>query len=494
MVGLVSNWVTLFTFKYDGAAPGNPGVGSSSHSLASWSPDPTVDVYWSGASDGSGSGINGYSFEWSTSASTLPDTVVDTTGTGTTSGSLSTGSSWYFHIRTRDNVGNWNSGATHYGPFYIDTIAPSNPTVSSSSHSLSTWSADPTVDVSWSGASDGTGSGVGGYSIEWSTSSTTLPDTVSDTTGSSATSPSLADSSSWYFHIRTRDNAGNWAGAAVHYGPFYIDTTAPTAPTSASPNCTAANAAWQNTCSDPNFTWSGASDTGSGLAGFYYYWGSDPAGTSSSFTTSAGYNPAAVVNPSITYLRVQSRDNTGRTSSWVTLYTFMYDGSAPTNPAPSSTSHATGSWSTDNTIDVTWSGASDGAGSGINGYSIEWSLSAGTLPDTVVDTSGGSATSPALNEGSTWYFHIRTRDNAGNWNGSAVHLGPFMIDATAPIPPASANPNCTAANNTWQNTCSDPSFTWSGASDGGSGLAGYNYYWGADFQRHFRQLDNRHIL
>jgi beta-lactam-binding protein with PASTA domain len=34
-------------------------------------------------------------------------------------------------------------------------------------------------------------------------------------------------------------------------------------------------------------------------------------------------------------------------------------------------------------------------------------------------------TSPALSNGS-WYFHLRTRDNAGNWTATR-HLGPFVI-------------------------------------------------------------------
>ena len=42
----------------------------------------------------------------------------------------------------------------------------------------------------------------------------------------------LAIGTSWYLHVRTRDVAGNWAATAAHYGPFYIDTLAPTNPTS----------------------------------------------------------------------------------------------------------------------------------------------------------------------------------------------------------------------------------------------------------------------
>ncbi|MDQ3987059.1 MAG: hypothetical protein M3280_11270, partial [Actinomycetota bacterium] len=56
-----------------------------------------------------------------------------------------------------------------------DSTPPTDPSVSSSSHSTSTWSTDPTVDVTWSGATDAA-SGVDGFSYLWDTSATTLPD------------------------------------------------------------------------------------------------------------------------------------------------------------------------------------------------------------------------------------------------------------------------------------------------------------------------------
>lgn len=188
-----------------------------------WSNDNTIYIQWWGATDDI-SGVYGYSFVWDTSASTIPDTTVDTTNTITTSQPLTDGSSWYFHVRTRDRAERWASGAFHVGPFYIDTTAPSNPIGWSSSHSVYVWSADNTIYISWSGASDSL-SGVYGYSFVWDTSSTTIPDITADTTGTSTTSSPLVSGSSWYFHVRTKDNAGNWNSGALHAGPFYVDTT-----------------------------------------------------------------------------------------------------------------------------------------------------------------------------------------------------------------------------------------------------------------------------
>ena len=55
--------------------------------------------------------------------------------------------------------------------------------VSSTTHTPLVWSWSAFVQVSWSGASDGAGSGVAGYSIQWDDAPLTVPDTVVDTTG-----------------------------------------------------------------------------------------------------------------------------------------------------------------------------------------------------------------------------------------------------------------------------------------------------------------------
>lgn len=109
----------------------------------------------------------------------------------------------------------------------LDLTPPVDPTLDSPSHDPNLASSDPTVEVTWSGASD-SGSGVDGFSYEWSTSPSTVPDTTKDAEESATgtTSPPLSDGSSHWFHLRTRDNAGNWT-STVHLGPFVIDTGPP---------------------------------------------------------------------------------------------------------------------------------------------------------------------------------------------------------------------------------------------------------------------------
>jgi hypothetical protein len=118
------------------------------------------------------------------------------------------------------------------------------------------------------------------------------------------------------------------------------------------------------------------------------------------------------------------------------------DTTAPNNPSVSSPSHLVGVASTDRTVDITWSGASDPGGSGVDGFSYEWSTSAITEPDTVkeAEESASSTTSPSLVNGTHW-FHLRTRDNAGNWS-AATHIGPFVIisETLPPAPPPPPQP------------------------------------------------------
>jgi subtilisin family serine protease len=108
------------------------------------------------------------------------------------------------------------------------------------------------------------------------------------------------------------------------------------------------------------------------------------------------------------------------------------DTTVPTDPAVASTSHVPGRPSIDSTVDMTWSGAFD-YGSGIDGFSFLWDHAAATIPDTIKDAeeSTGQATSPPLAPGTYW-FHLRTRDNAGNWT-QGTHVGPYVI-APAAVP------------------------------------------------------------
>ena len=185
---------------------------------------------WSGATDEvDGSGLAGYSIEWNTTPVSTPDTVVEwftlADPHSTTSPPLADGNDHYFHLSTCDNAGNCTA-TVHAGPFWIDTTAPSAPgAVTSSSHGpTGTPVSDDTIEVAWGAASDGL-SGVASYSFAFD-GNPTGSCAGGSTASLSATSGALADGSH-YVHVCAVDTAGN-SGAAVHGGPYVVDTAGPT--------------------------------------------------------------------------------------------------------------------------------------------------------------------------------------------------------------------------------------------------------------------------
>jgi subtilisin family serine protease len=417
------DWVLNWS---DGASPGgtdttpptSPTVSTTGPS--GWSNDNTVEVTWSGASD-DGSGVDGYSYEWSQSGATVPDTGKDAeeTATGTTSPPLTDGQ-WWFHLRTGDNAGNWSS-TVHLGPFEIDTAAPTNPSLSSTH--TSDWSSDRTVDAAWNGATDAA-SGVSGYSIEWSGNSTTSPDQIQDTTTTASTSAPLADGS-WWFHLRTRDDAGNWS-QPVHLGPFRIDGTPPSNPTASSPSH--ALETWSN---DPTveIAWSGQADVSSGVDGFAFAWSQEPdtdPGTAKIAEETANGTTSPALPDGSWWFHLRARDNAGNWSPPLHLGPFKIDATPPSNPTLSSPSHTVDAWSSDPTVVVVWN-----RGAEVDGYSYAWSASSDTVPDTAKDAEETTTSvSAALPDGS-WWFHLRVLDLVGSWSG-ASHIGPFRIDTAPP--------------------------------------------------------------
>ncbi|MBC7261906.1 MAG: fibronectin type III domain-containing protein, partial [Chloroflexi bacterium] len=190
-----------------------------------------------------------------------------------------------------------------------DTTAPKNPmSISSSTHTPSTWTNVNVVNCQWSGASDAL-SGIGGYSYVWDHSPTTVPDTVTETLGTNATSSALADDNDWWFHVRAVDRAGNGGTGARHYGPFYIDTTPPTASMSSL-------AAYQGHTSF-TVSWSGNAGGGSPIAnydvqymegmGSWTDWRMATTSTSAIFTGTRGRNY---------YFRCRARDVAGNLGSY----------------------------------------------------------------------------------------------------------------------------------------------------------------------------------
>jgi len=434
-VGNRGAWSNTITVKIDTQPPVNPTGWSGSHTTGVWSSNPVIYISWSGASDG-GSGVYGYSFVWDNSPNTIPDTSVETTGTSTTSPTLPTGSAWYFHVRTVDNVGNWNTGAFHVGPFYIDTVAPNTPSLSES-HCGSSWTAHNSPYYTWSNPGD-SGSGVSYYqgSINDGT-----PFTVS-----SPHHPTWSDGI-YAFKVRAVDGAGN-IGAWSNIVTIKIDTTAPTGSISINSGAT------YTTSTSVTLTLSATDGSGSGVG--YMCFSNDGSSWSSwySFSTSQSWNLMSGDGTKTVY--VQFKDNVGVVSSSYSD-TIILDTTPPVGSI-SINGGAAYTRSTSVSLTLTYMDATSGVSqvrySNDGVWDTEpWENPSGTRSWTLTTGDGTK----------TVYYQIR--DNAGLTSACSATI---ILDTLAPSAPTLLSPS----NGTIINTLT-PTFSWQSSADPTSGVSSY---------------------
>ena len=227
-----------------------------------------------------------------------------------------------------------------------------------------------------------------------------------------------------------------------------------------------------------------------GLAGYSYLWDtnsrSHPDRTTNLSASVNQLESEPLPDGKSHYFHLRCEDKTGDWSDPTHLGPFYLDASKPGKATDlDSSSHTVQNWTTDNTIDVSWASAED-ATSGLKGYAIIWDELPGTLPPENM-TVGHTATSVAsepLSDG-RWYCHLRSVDVAGNWDGEAAHLGPFLIDTQPPQPPTklvSVSPQTPGLSakrietNVWSNQ-NEVALSWPPANDATSGIAGYLTRW-----------------
>lgn len=204
----------------DGTEPGAvSSLTSPSHTVSQWSNDPTVQWTWNAATDNL-SGVSGYGIFETTFAS-MPGQTQDIgpVTSYTSAAYTSSNSGRFFNIRTVDNSGNWDGDFVFDGPYLIDVANPTDVSYASSNFPEGGDSCNGTITVNWNASTDAH-SGVEGYGLYWSTGATGMPSQIVDTTG-------LTDSISpgpgtWYLHVITKDNAGNWSDSEVNFGPFTL--------------------------------------------------------------------------------------------------------------------------------------------------------------------------------------------------------------------------------------------------------------------------------
>ena len=209
-------------FTIDSTAPLDPSTPTSD--VSSPTNQTLITWTWTAATD-LVSGLRYYIWNlWKDAVNVLSGTTTETSLTQDVS-SYGDGS-FTLDIQAEDNAGNAGSVMTSSATT-VDTVQPLAPSITSSSHALSTWSSDRSIDISWTVTDPDPSSGVVGYSYAWNTSASFTPDTTSEGMAISTTSPNRSTGQSHYFHVRAVDGAGNW-GPATDYGSFWIDANNPT--------------------------------------------------------------------------------------------------------------------------------------------------------------------------------------------------------------------------------------------------------------------------
>lgn len=268
---------------------------------------------------------------------------------------------------------------------------------------------------------------------------------------------------SYYWRVRAFDNVGANSSYATANGgavAFKIDTTAPTTPgqpATASPT----------TNTEPTFTWTASTDTGSGLAPSAAYtieWSqySDFSSVHTATATTASYTITSgqALADGVWYFRVKATDALNTVSAYSSTSTVIVDTTAPTIP----TTLLVTSPATVNTPTVSWSASADATvGLDTPAYTLEWSPYADFSSAVTTDTTSlTSYTLTTVLADGTWYFRVKASDTLHN-ESSFSTAASIAID-TAPKA-ATPSPQAPAAQQNVESQFLSSSNTNTAASD-----------------------------
>ncbi len=223
------NDITL-SYYSDGTAPSNPDTltsldeeGGDAITTGNWYNHESPYFSWTGAADNAGGiGIQGYYVYFGTTSDADPESEGTLQSAATyTASSLSTGSTYYLRIKTRDYNGNISS--TSWSPFTysFDNVAPSRPTNLASSPAVP--SAANSFNFYWTAGSDSGGSPSFQhcYKRYFDESTQDADDTcISSSQTSLLDLEALAEGVN-YLKIRTLDEAGNYSNGGEYESVAY---------------------------------------------------------------------------------------------------------------------------------------------------------------------------------------------------------------------------------------------------------------------------------
>lgn len=202
------NSLTL-TYTPDSLKPANPDTltalnaadGSTSLTSGSWYNYPAPYFNWSGADDAGGAGVAGYYVYFGPSDSANPFTAgAYQTGATYTASSLSSGSTYYLRLKTKDAAGNISDDVWPAFTYKFDSTAPT--AIEYVNVSPVGCSTTTNFTFSWPVSSDDN-SGIAGYEYKKGTTGST-----NQTTQTTLTATPYQDGDN-IIYVRSKDNANN---------------------------------------------------------------------------------------------------------------------------------------------------------------------------------------------------------------------------------------------------------------------------------------------
>jgi predicted RNase H-like HicB family nuclease len=353
---------------------------------------------------------------------------------------------WYLHVVGVDEAENVGNRASHYR-VQIDTKAAPPPVISSPSHpDKEKWISDPSPRVVWGEPEDL--SGVKGYFIKADHDPQSVPGPGNgEFTTDTRFSLGPLDDGPWFIHVSTQDLAGNVGMEAAHL-QVKIDTK--TLPPSLSSHTHPQQEQWYPV-NQVDILIQPPPDL-SGVEGYYYLLDRepqtlpDPAMALYTLRPQLSFKDLA---DGIWYVHARTKDQAGNLSPHAAHFKICLDTLASPPQVASSTHGEAGRWYRNRRVEIQWEDPFDH--SGIEGYYYNIDRKADTVPNdhNSLFTTQRSVSFEVTDDG-LWYFHITTKDKAGNVDWKAVHFPvhvdsevarPFITSETHPDPERwTANP------------------------------------------------------
>jgi len=384
---------------------------------------------------------------------------VDTSATGSqtvpcmsTDGKVSTFIVWQSNQNTKDNIFYTKNG----------NIQPDPPTYTAPANGA--WLNTQTPTFNWTFTDPDPGDTQTAYQLQVYNISGTVYDSgivVSSTGGLQLPTPLPDGIYSW--KVKTRDTNSTWG---VYNTPWTvnIDTVSPLVGTPA-------DAGKWSSSSSLTWTWTAATDAGSGPAGYYICIDSTAGGcgvVNNAWTTSTQYTYIGGTDGTTYYAKVKAKDVAGNNGSFGgNSDGIAVDLTAPGAAAPTDV----GKYTKSKTVTWTWTASTDTV-SGVAGYYI----CVGTSPGgcNIISDDWTAAVQYSINNGSdgtTYYAKIKAKDNASNLGAYGGNSDGITVDLVAPSGGRPVDTGLFAFT-------TDIKFWWAPSVDSTSGIKGYFVYVG----------------